>query len=187
MSKYKEQIVKLHSEGKSYRDISLILGCSTGTICYHLDDSQKAKRIIRRAKYYSHPYIKKLEFYKSRIQSDWKSKNTDTWRKKMYNKVENFGRGTKPNFTYEDVIAKFGENPKCYLTGKEIDIFQPSTYNFDHIKPASKGGENTLDNLGICTRDANQAKSDMSILEFQELCKSVLENFGYTINKECEQ
>lgn len=183
MSKYKKDIIKLRVDGLSYAEIANKLQCSTGTVCYHLDPSQKKKRIKRRNKYYCHPYIKKLEFFISRKQNHYIKKNTDTWRKKMYNKVENFGRGEKVNFTYQDVIDKFGENPRCYLTNQPIDIYQPSTYNFDHIIPVAMGGPNTLDNLGICTRNANQAKSDMSLDEFQQLCKYVLENFGYKIVK----
>jgi len=41
--KHKEQIFKLRSEGKSYREIQEILGCSKGTIAYHLGSGQKEK------------------------------------------------------------------------------------------------------------------------------------------------
>lgn len=40
---YKNQIIQLHSEGKSYRQIEEILGCSKGTIAYHLGPGQKDK------------------------------------------------------------------------------------------------------------------------------------------------
>ena len=40
---YKEQILKLRSEGKSYREIEKILGCSKGTIAYHIGEGQKDK------------------------------------------------------------------------------------------------------------------------------------------------
>lgn len=40
---YKENILKLYSEGKSYRQIQQILGCSKGTIAYHLGAGQKDK------------------------------------------------------------------------------------------------------------------------------------------------
>jgi hypothetical protein len=41
--KHKDSILKLHAEGKSYRQIQDILGCSKGTIAYHLGDGQKDK------------------------------------------------------------------------------------------------------------------------------------------------
>lgn len=40
---HKEEILRLRSEGKSYREIQAILGCSKGTIAYHLGPGQKDK------------------------------------------------------------------------------------------------------------------------------------------------
>jgi transposase len=40
---HKENILKLHAEGKSYRQIQEILGCSKGTIAYHLGKGQREK------------------------------------------------------------------------------------------------------------------------------------------------
>jgi len=39
----KEQILKLREQGKSYREIQQELGCSKGTISYHLGEGQKEK------------------------------------------------------------------------------------------------------------------------------------------------
>lgn len=47
----KDQILKLRSEGKSYKQIKSILGCSLSTICYHLRPDQKQKVLKRRNKY----------------------------------------------------------------------------------------------------------------------------------------
>ena len=69
----------------------------------------------------------------------------------------------------------------CYLTGREIDLKDTSSYHFDHIVPRSKGGTNDLDNLGVACGDANRAKSDMHTGEFVELCKDVLEHHGYKV------
>lgn len=41
--KHKEKIIELKSQGKSYRDIQKILGCSKSTIAYHLGEGQKQK------------------------------------------------------------------------------------------------------------------------------------------------
>jgi len=43
MATLSEQIIQLHSEGKSYRQIQSLLGCSKGTISYHLGAGQKEK------------------------------------------------------------------------------------------------------------------------------------------------
>ena len=40
-------ILKLHNEGKSYSEIQKILGCSKGTISYHLGSGQKEKTVGR--------------------------------------------------------------------------------------------------------------------------------------------
>jgi transposase len=45
--KHKENILKLREQGKSYREIQKILGCSKGTIAYHLGDGQKQKNLTR--------------------------------------------------------------------------------------------------------------------------------------------
>ena len=39
----KDKILALHTEGKSYRQIQALLGCSKGTIAYHLGTGQKEK------------------------------------------------------------------------------------------------------------------------------------------------
>ena len=41
MSNYKEDILRLRNEGKSYGEISDILGCSKGTVAYYLKDKQE--------------------------------------------------------------------------------------------------------------------------------------------------
>ena len=38
---YKEDILRLRAEGKSYGDISQELGCSKGTVAYYLKDTQE--------------------------------------------------------------------------------------------------------------------------------------------------
>ena len=44
---HKESILKLHAEGKTYTEIQKILGCSKGTISYHVGDGQKQKSLKR--------------------------------------------------------------------------------------------------------------------------------------------
>ena len=39
----KDQILLLRAEGKSYREIEKLLGCSKGTISFHCGDGQKQK------------------------------------------------------------------------------------------------------------------------------------------------
>lgn len=42
MSNYKEDILRLRNEGKSYSEISDALGCSKGTVAYYLKDKQES-------------------------------------------------------------------------------------------------------------------------------------------------
>lgn len=79
-------------------------------------------------------------------------------------------------FTARDVIDKFGDNPVCYLTGRPIDLDATSSYHFDHIVPVSKGGGNGLDNLGLLCKEANIAKSNLSVQELLDLCKEILDH-----------
>ena len=67
--------------------------------------------------------------------------------------------------------------------GEQLDITKPRDYVFDHMIPRSRGGDNSLDNLGLCTKQANMAKSDLTPEEFIQFCKKVLEYNGYTVNK----
>jgi hypothetical protein len=41
--RHKEEILRLRSEGKTYNEIKDILGCSKGTIAYHVGEGQKQK------------------------------------------------------------------------------------------------------------------------------------------------
>ena len=41
----KDKILKLRAEGKSYREIQSILGCSKSTISYHCGNGNEKKRV----------------------------------------------------------------------------------------------------------------------------------------------
>ena len=45
--KHKEKIISLRAKGKSYSEIQKELGCSKGTIAYHLGAGQKEKTLSR--------------------------------------------------------------------------------------------------------------------------------------------
>jgi len=74
------------------------------------------------------------------------------------------------------VLEYYGEETTCYLSGRHINLSEPRTYHFDHIIPVSKGGKNTLDNLGICIKEANIAKNSLTVDKFIELCQMVIDN-----------
>lgn len=79
---------------------------------------------------------------------------------------------TEP-FTYLDVIKKFGENPKCYLTGEPIDYNNASQYQLDHIISVNKGGSSDLSNLQLALAKPNEMKRNYDLAEFISICKAI--------------
>jgi hypothetical protein len=190
----KEEILKLKSEGKSYKEIQKLLGCSKGTISYHCGVGQKEKTKTRRdkrreniikSKTDAFKYTKKIpkEIDKKEIRSPKDVvESVRKFNKRDTNKKGSVDKELKPTFTWEDVIEKFGEKTMCYLSGVEIDLFV-NNYNFDHITPASKGGLNTLDNLGITHEIVNYMKGDLTPDELIGWCVKILNHNGYQVTK----
>jgi 5-methylcytosine-specific restriction endonuclease McrA len=185
----KEQILKLREQGKSYREIQSELGCSRGTISYHCGIGQKEKQTERHRKNNSHrSLLNKVGNFKKSTSRDKRSRRKSdeeiksTTQQQIFAKTREF-QNKGNDFNYKDIFDKVGENPKCYLTGRMIDLTKPRTYAFDHIIPRSKGGLNALENLGLTCRSANMAKSDLEVDEFVQLCIDVVKNFGYEVTR----
>ncbi len=184
--KIKEQILELKAKGLTYNQIVSTLKCSKSLVSYYCGSNQKEKSAIRtrklRAKY--HPFQRKInrfaerDTYASQARTEFKRTKV----KALYEKLRVFSalNGAKM-ITLEEVLAKFGETPSCYLTGKQIDIYNPREYQFDHIVPVSRGGSSTIDNMQISTKVANQAKFNLLPEEFLQLCKDVVTHAGYKI------
>ena len=186
------QILTLKAEGKTHSEISKLLDCNINTVSYYCSPNRKAQiRNQTRKRRKKHPYIYKIDTFivKSKSLNTFSYSNYKS-KEALYSKTIKFLKRKKTamtkHFTYQDVIDKFGENPKCYLTGEPINIWDTKSYHFDHIIPPSKGGTNTLDNLGICTKDANRCKSDLTPDELIIFCKKVLMNKGFSINHNAE-
>ena len=172
----KEEILKLRAEGKTYNQIKEILNCSKSTISYYCGEGQKEKTLNRERKRRKETVISR-RVEKFQYDRKIKDKSEDFQRKREFRKL---GKRTL-TFKWQDVIAKFGWQTNCYLTGKPINLKEPLTYHFDHKIPYSKGGSSSIDNLGIACKEANLAKSDMSVEELIEICKRILEFNGYEI------
>ena len=137
-----------------------------------------------------HPYYNKMKFFRNRkyVDKNKNNKNNFDINKIFHYRLCTFheiykekGKYDKRKFNKKDIIKKFGENPKCYLSGLFLDWDKPYTWCFDHIYPKSKGGLNTLNNLGICHPSFNQLKTFMTYEELIIHCKKVINNFK--INK----
>ena len=74
----------------------------------------------------------------------------------------------------------------CYLTGEKINIHDSTSFEFDHIIPASRGGDNSLENLGLTIKIANNIKNNLTVDELLYYCKKILEYNGYDVNKNGE-
>lgn len=171
----KEEILKLRSEGKTYSEICDILGCSKSTVSYHCGTGTEKERVKSSVR--ERPaVIRKICAFRNRVcrKESVRSKTKTFKRASRKNDTHGLVNNINVSYTYQDVLDKIGPNPRCYLTGELIDLSKPHTYNFDHIIPVSKGGTNDLSNLAICTKDANIAKSNLSLDELKSLCKKIL-------------
>lgn len=175
MSQLKDKILELRKLDKSYKEIKNELNCSLSTISHYCGEGQfeKTKRrneILRKR----NRLLNKVSNFKQT--------------KRERNLVENIRkfqlRNKKSiNFTYNDVLDKFGQHTKCYLSGQDIDLVNDNDYHLDHIIPIAKGGTNSLDNLGILKKDINIMKKDILVDDFLTLCKIILENNNYLVKK----
>jgi len=183
------KIKELRNKGYSYRDIENALGCSKSTISYHLGKGQKEKTKKRRANVSQSTYIhvKRVNVFQNCQPKKQKKQNNiqpQTYRqvsKSISDKASRFQRNN--NFSYKDVHAKYGDHFQCALTGRPLTWKNPQEYEYDHILPVARGGNNSIDNLQIVCTDANRAKNDLTEEEFLELCKEVVLHAGYKVWK----
>ena len=178
----KEEILKLRDEGKTYNQIKLILGCSKSTISYHLGEGQKDKTKKRIKKRRENILVRKTDTFNSR---KYERNNIESVRK--FQKRDNSVKGKvnsniTESFTWKDVLEKYGNITNCYLSGEKINLYE-NNYNFDHIIPVSRGGDNSIDNLGILHKVVNQMKSDLIPTELIEWCVKILEHNGFEVKK----
>jgi len=66
MKRHKEKIIELHLKGNSYKQIQDALGCSKGTISYHLGNQVKEKNYERSTKN-KRKNLKEIQDYKEYI------------------------------------------------------------------------------------------------------------------------
>jgi len=189
MTPLNKQIIALRKKGLCFNEIAKKLKCAKSTVSYAL---RKKTREICKEK--NSKYPKHLRLIRNKIYTFKNSKTKilkpEPWitnpspkqiTKAISTKASTFQR--KMTFNYEDVYKKFGDQFECALTGRPLKFNEPQTYEYDHIHPLARGGENTMANLQILCPEANQAKGMMTDQEFKELCKEVIIHAGYRIYK----
>jgi len=185
--KRKEDILKLRSEGKSYKEIQSILNCSKSTISYHCGDGSEKERVRSQTKNRKSIFRKISAFRNRTSKEEFDNQSfrgkVKTFKRSNKHKTHGLVNNISSNYSYQDVLNKIGDNPVCYLTGEKIDLNKPETYNLDHIIPTSKGGTNDLSNLGICIKSANTAKGDLSLDELYKLCEKIIQYKKINENK----
>jgi len=175
-----EKILKLRDEGLSYRQIEVRLGCSKGTISYHCGAGQKGKTLARTRKKRLCPLRTKMEAFKHGRIKEYKDPFVEIFGLKkqiLRSKINHFGMiGTKAKrmgykfmFKLKDLIKKIGDNPRCYWTGRKINLNSRRSYNLDHLIPKSRGGDNSLKNCVLACREANQGHGDSLPEEYIKL------------------
>lgn len=171
-----EQILELRSQGKTYKQIIEIVGCSKSTVSYYCNTKGKESVRNRTKKLReSNKLLKKVDFFKSSF------KERLHYKRNMFLKEECIPKGS---FSYKDILKKFGEETTCYLTGEKINLLSSEDYNLDHIIPRSRGGSNELDNLGITLGIVNQMKHALLVPELLYWCEKILIHHGYNITKD---
>lgn len=194
---HKEEILRLRSLKCSYKEIVETLGCSLGTVAYHCGKGQKAKAQKRKANQLDYEVKNSRNcsrFFHRDKRRQYKAQKLTPYCDTM-KEADKIARLRLKNFsTNKEGIMKTLTNIQkvkqkyniseanhtftCVYTGDTLDWKDPAGFQWDHIIPKSKGGEDTLENLQIISTDANQAKGSMTHDEFIELCKKVAERHG---------
>jgi hypothetical protein len=137
----KEQILRLRSEGKTYKEISQITGKSKGTIAYHCGDNQKEKASIRREK--NRTATCSCGNKKSKISEVCNDCRVKERRDALLNRTIESCMSHKNPFVHVRKVARVlmeesGREKKCAVCGFDAHV------EVCHIKPISQFDRETL-------------------------------------------
>lgn len=189
MTPLNKQIIALRQKRLTFAQIAKQLKCSKSTVSYALRKKTRERSKEKHAEYPRHfkkTNSKIYSFTNPRISTRNKAawyinKSPRQSSKAITDKASRFQRPM--TFNYKDVHAKYGDHFPCALTGRPLEFNEPQTYEYDHILPTARGGDNTIDNLQLLCPEANKAKGMMTDDEFKDLCREVIIHAGYKIYK----
>jgi len=189
MTPLNKQIIALRQKRLTFAQIAKQLKCSKSTVSYALRKKTRERSKEKHAEYPRHfkkTNSKIYSFTNPRISTRNKAawyinKSPRQSSKAISDKASRFQRPM--TFNYKDVHAKYGDHFPCALTGRPLEFNEPQTYEYDHILPTARGGDNTIDNLQLLCPEANKAKGMMTDDEFKDLCREVIIHAGYKIYK----
>jgi 5-methylcytosine-specific restriction endonuclease McrA len=171
----KEKIIDLRNQNLSYREISEKLNCTKSVICYHLTEKEK-QRVADSTKKFkeNNPLSTKLTQFTREQAKGLNNKALKFSQDREIRKGLKLHKDGENYINYKNLYEELIKKPYCYLTGESVDLTKSADYQLDHIIPISKNGSSTLDNMGLTTKAANKAKSDLTLEEFFDLCASVI-------------
>lgn len=169
----KKEILELREEGKTYKEIKEFLGCSFSTISYHCDPLGKQKTQERSKRNLQNSLLR-------RVNKALHTRYDNLFVRKK-SKINQKTIREDKSFTFSEFLDVLNKNPYCYLTGRKLDINNLKSWHIDHIIPISKDGKTTLDNILPVCKEANQAKHNLSVADFINLCKDILIHNGYKV------
>ena len=190
----KEKVLELKSKGLNQSQIVEKLGCARSTVCWHFNPEKQLKKAQDRKKKIPDYEVKNCRnmsrFFCAKTENKQPFKIKDLTFGQAHvnnrNRLKCFSRHYKSNKMEQktkinSVKEKYGITESnttfiCRYTAKILDWTRPAEYQYDHIIPRSRGGENTLENLQIISKEANQAKGDMTHEEFVNFIKLVNSN-----------
>lgn len=177
IDKLKEAIFNMKNKGFRRKDILKIMGITITQYNYisnHVNLSKEIKIETTEQKI-KREILKQKSDKNKAYAAAYRAKRRQEPYYLLSEKIKRFQKRSKceNKFTYLDIVNKFGNDPKCYISGAKIDYRNPDTYQLDHIISVHKGGSSELDNLQLINPTINQMKTFLSIDEFINLCEMV--------------